>query len=124
VVPLLRRVADGQVRRAVIGRPAVVPLEHAPRIRVLGGLAVERTGEAEEDAVLLRVERRGLVKRLAGVANALEHAIPHAGGLPAAEAADVELAVLRAEAAAHDAAGEAEREPPDGPLRDAVHLLG
>ena len=45
-------------------------------------------------------------------------------GLPALEAGDVELAVLRVEAGAHDAAVELQRELHDAALHDAVDLLG
>ena len=70
------------------------------------------------------VQGGGHADRLAGVPDALDGAVLGAGGLPAAQAAEVELPVGGAEPAAHHAGAEGEGETVDAALRDAVHRLG
>src|SRR5438093_7407373 len=60
----------------------------------------------------------------AGEAHAVETTVARAVGLPTAQAAEVDLAVLWIAAAAHEAGLEFQREADHAGLGDAIQLLG
>src|SRR5437773_2054445 len=64
------------------------------------------------------------MNRPAGEAHAVETTVARAVGLPAAQAAEVDLSVLWIAAPAHEAGLEFQREADHASLGDAIHLLG
>ena len=90
---------------AVVGDAAIVPLLDGVVVDVLGGGPVERTREADGDAVRFDVDGLGQMHRLARVANSKEAAGHGSVRTPAEQTADVKLPVARVEPAAHDPGG-------------------
>ena len=103
-MPVLAGVLDRQFRGAVAAAVAVVPEFHGIVGRILGHFGFEWGAEGDLQPVLGCVGLEGRVDRVARVADAEEPAIAGGRVLPALEAGQIELAVLGAEAPAHDAA--------------------
>ena len=101
----------------------VVPRLREVSIGVLGDGFIEWKREREEDAVLVGVECRRKLGGAAGVTHALHAAVGRGVRAPAGHSGDVELAVLRVEAAAVYAGEELAGQLNGRTLGLAIHRL-
>src|SRR6266542_6399303 len=109
--------------RAVVAAPVIVPLRDTIALHILRITAIQFLREGQAQSVGVGRQGKRQKDLAAGVADALEAAVAHGSGLPAAQTDEIEVTIARAESSTAYAGEELQAQVNRSALHHAVDLL-